>query len=97
MAKAYTPEFLTALASEAKRKETYWNNAAAEKSGDDPVSKHVAQSFRNRALEYRGIHFDAMSALDGCEEGVRALDAYFADDHLSLWCECEPAVRKVAA
>jgi hypothetical protein len=93
----YTPEFLTALASEAKRRENYWNNAAAEKTGDDPVSKHVAQSFRNRALEYRGIHFDAMSALDGCEASVRGLDAYFAEDHLLLWRECAAPVRRAAA
>jgi hypothetical protein len=81
---AYSDEFLTALAGIAKRSEEAWNVAAAKRDGD------VAERFRNRALEYRGLYFDAKAVLDGrCEASLASLHEYFDTDHLLLWKEVE--------
>lgn len=83
----YSPAFLDALEQVAGRSCNHWLAAAAERDGA------VAESFRNRAAQYRDLRRSALSAQDGLNEGFDELDEYFSTDFLVIRPEVEAVMR----
>lgn len=86
----YGPEFLSALEQVADRSYRHWMDASSKRDG------YVAESWRNRAMQYLDIRTAAVGAQDGEDFCFDELDDYFATDFLLIRPEVEAVMRRVA-